>query len=161
MPSIWLLALQAAVSSSPSAQAEWAGETPPIEIRLRAPTLSMRGEAPIEVDLIGRGGSFAVSPFLQLTRGIAFEVMSDTGQPVAPAKPMAGSPPSPPLAKEDLITVSTKAPYRILTHESARTIFPRAGRFRVRARLYVFSFASKPIRYAQVVSETITVKVTE
>lgn len=161
MPLIYLLGLQAAVAWSPPAQADWAGEKPPVEVRLHAPTLSMRGEAPIEVDLIGTGDTFAVSPFLQPTRGIAFEVFSDAGQPVAPAEPMTGSPPPPPLERKNLVTVSTASPYRVLTHESARTIFPGAGRYKVRARVFLFSFPSEPVRYAQVVSDTITVNVTD
>jgi hypothetical protein len=161
MPLIWLLGLQAAVAWSPPAQATWVGEKPSIEVRLQAPTLSMRGEAPIEVDLIGKDGTFAVSPFLQPTRGIAFEVVSDDGQPVVPAQPMAGSPPPPPLKKEDLITVSAASPHRVLTHEIARSIFPGPGRYKLRAIVFLFSFLSEPVRYAQVVSNTISVNVTE
>lgn len=160
MPLIWLLGLQAAVAWSPPAQAAWIGEKPPIKVRLRAPTLSMRGEALIEVDLIGKDGPFAVSPLLQPTRGIAFEVISDAGRPVVSAEPMTGSPPPPPLKTEDLITVSAASPYRVLTHESARTIFPGPGRYRLRAKVFLFSFPSDPIRYAQVVSDTISVDVT-
>jgi hypothetical protein len=161
MPLFWLLGLQAAVSWSPAAQAAWAGEKPPIEVRLHAATFSMRGEAPIEVDLIAKDDTVAVSPFLQPTRGIAFEVISEAGQPVAPAEPMAGSPPPPPLMREGLIALSPKSPYRVLTHEKARTIFPGAGRYKVRARIFLFNFPSEPVRYAQVVSDAVTVNVTK
>jgi len=161
MPLLWLIGLQAAATWSPPAQAAWAGEKPPIEVRLHAATLSMRGDAPIEVDLIAKDNTFAVSPFLQPTRGIAFEVISEDGQPVAPAEPMAGSPPPPPLKIEELIAISVTSPYRVLTHESARTIFPGAGRYKVRARIFLFNFPSKPVRYAQLVSDTVTVNVTK
>ncbi len=161
MPLLWLIGLQAAATWSPPAQAAWAGEKPPIEVRLHAATLSMRGDAPIEVDLIAKDNNFAVSPFLQSTRGIAFEVISEDGQPVAPAEPMAGSPPPPPLKIEELIAISVTSPYRIFTHESARTTFPGAGRYKVRARVFLFNFPSKPVRYAQLVSDTVTVNVTK
>jgi hypothetical protein len=121
----------------------------------------MRGEAPIDVDLIATGDGVAVSPFLQPTRGIAFEVTSDAGQPVAAAKPMMGSPPPPPLETGQLVSVSKLSPYHIATHERTETIFPRPGRYRLRARVYVFSFPSEPVRYAQLLSDTITVDVTK
>ena len=161
MPLFWLLGLQAAVSWSPAAQAAWAGEKPPIEVRLHAATFSMRGEAPIEVDLIAKDDTVAVSPFLQPTRGIAFEVIAEDGRPVAPAEPMAGSPPPPPLDAKELTAVSVASPYRVLTHERAKTIFPGAGRYRVRARIFLFNFPSEPVHYAQLVSDTITVNVTK
>jgi hypothetical protein len=121
----------------------------------------MRGEAPIEVDLAAKDDTFAVSPFLQPTRGIAFEVISEDGQLVAPAEPMAGSPPPPPLETKELPAILLTSPYRVLTHESARTIFPGAGRYKVRARIFLFNYPSKPVRYAQAVSDTITVNVTK
>ena len=161
MPLLWLIGLQAAATWSPPAQAAWLGEKPPIEVRLHAPTLSMRGEAPIEVDITAKDDTFAVSPFLQPTRGIAFEVISEDGQPVAPAEPMAGSPPPPPLETKELTKISFASPYRVLTHESAKTIFPGAGRYKVRARIFLFNFPSEPVRYAEVVSDTITVSVTK
>jgi len=161
MPLLWLIGLQAAATWSPPAQAAWSGDKPPIEVRLHASTLSMRGEALIEVDLTAKDNTFAVSPFLQPTRGIAFEVISEDGQPVAPAEPMAGSPPPPPLETKELTKISVASPYRVLTHESAKTIFPGAGRYKVRARIFLFNFPSEPVRYAEVVSDTITVNVTK
>jgi len=157
----WLLSLEAAVGLSPPAQARWSGKTPPIEVRLHANTLSMRGEAPIEIDVVSKGAPFAVSPFLQLTNGIAFEVTSDVGQPVAPAVPIIGSPPPPPLEANELVSVSRNSPFHVATREKTKAIFPRPGRYKVRARLIFFSFPSKPVRYAQVLSDTITVDITD
>ncbi|MEJ8631420.1 hypothetical protein P0F65_19775 [Sphingomonas sp. I4] len=160
MPLFWLLGLQSALGWSPPAQAAWAGENPPIEVRLHAPTLSMRGEAPIEVVITAKAKGFAVSPFLQPARGIAFEVVTPTGQPVTAVVPMMGSPPPPPLKAEDLVTVSPTSPYRIATRERTNTIFPKAGQFKVKARIFLFDFPSEPVRYAQLVSDTIMVNVT-
>lgn len=88
----------------------------------------MRGEAPIEIDLVSKGAPFAVSPFLQVTNGIAFEVTSDIGQPVAPAVPIVGSPPSPPLEANELVSVSRSSPFHVATREKTRAIFPGAGK---------------------------------
>lgn len=155
-----LLALLAAAAWSPPAQAAWSGETPPIEVRVHAKTLSMRDKAPIEVDLLATGDGFAVSPFLQTTRGIAFEVTSGSGQPVLPAEPMVGSPPPPPLDAQQLVSVSQSSPYHVTTQERARTIFPGPGRYKITAHVFFFSFPSNPVRYAELISQPVTVDVT-
>lgn len=156
-----LLALLAAAAWSPPAQAAWSGETPHIEVRVRAKSLSMRDKAPIEVDLLATGDDFAVSPFLQATRGIAFEVTSDSGQPITPAEPMVGSPPPPPLDIQQLVSVSQSAPYHVTTQERARTIFPGPGRYNIKAHVFLFSFPSDPVRYAELISKPITIVVTK
>jgi hypothetical protein len=160
VPLLWLLGIQAATGWSPPAQAAWSGDTPPIEAHLHADTLSMHGTAPIEVDLVATGDGFAVSPFLQATRGIAFEVTSEAGQPVSSVAPMVISPPPPPLETEKLVQVSRASPFHVQTRESARTIFPGPGKYKVRARLFFLSYPSRPVRYAQIVSNTILVNVT-
>ena len=159
MSLFWLLSLQAAVGWSPPAQAAWSGKAPPVEVHLHAGTLSMRDKAPIEVELTTVSDGVAVSPFLQPTRGVAFEVTSDAGQPVSPAEPMIGSPPPPPLKTEQLVSVTKASPYRIQTSERTATIFPGPGKYKVRARVFFFSFPSDPVRYAQLLSDTITVNV--
>ncbi len=161
MPLFWLLSLEAAVGLSPPAQARWSGKTPPIEVRLHATTLSMRGEAPIGIDVVSKGAPFAVSPFLQVTNGIAFEVISDVGQPVAPVVPIVGSPPPPPLEASELVSVSRNSPFHIATRENTKAIFPGPGRYKIRARLIFSSFPSKPVRYAQILSNTVPVDVTD
>lgn len=155
-----LLALLAAAAWSPPAQAAWPGEMPHIEVRVRAKTLSMRDKAQIDVDLLATGEGFAVSPFLQTTRGIAFDVTLDSGQPATPAEPMVGSPPPPPLEVQQLVPVSQSTPYHVTTQERAGTIFPGPGRYKIKAHVFLFSFPSSPVRYAELISKPVSVVVT-
>ncbi|WP_294352678.1 hypothetical protein [uncultured Sphingomonas sp.] len=156
----FLLAAQAMAAWSPPAQAAWSGKEPPVKVRIHAGTATMRGKAPIALDLTATTNACSISPFLQPTRGIAFEVTSQNGTPVAPATPMVGSPPPPPLATGELVAVTAAKPYHVATDEDARSIFPGPGRYRVRAHIFLFTTPEEPVRYAQLVSDTITVNVT-
>lgn len=156
---IGLLGLQAAAGWTPPAQAAWSGDRPPVEVHLQAHPVSMRGKAEIDVDLVATGDGFAVSPFLQPTRGIAFEVTTLAGTPVSSAEPMIGSPPPPPLTPDQLIPVARAKTYHVVTAERASTIFPGPGSYKVRAHLRFFDFPSDPVHYASVVSDEITVDV--
>lgn len=156
---IALVGLQAAAGWNPPAQAAWSGDRPPVEVHLQAHPVSMRGKAEIDVDLVGTGDGFTVSPFLQPTRGIAFEVMTLAGIPVSSAEPMIGSPPPPPLAPDQLIPVPKAKTYHVVTAERATTLFPGPGRYKVRAQLHFFDFPSDPVNHATLASDTITVDV--
>ena len=161
MPLLWLLSLQVAAAWSPPARAIWMGEKPPVEVRLHAHAISMRSTAPIDVDLVAQEGAFfAVSPFLEPTRGIAFEVLSESGQLLPPAESMPLSTPPPVVKNEQLVAVSRSSPYRIATRERAATIFPGPGTYKLRARIYLFSSDLDRVRSAQLTSDTITIEVT-
>lgn len=161
MALIGLLGLQAAAAWTPPAQAAWSGDRPPVMVHLHAPPVSMRGKAAIDMDLVATGDGFAVSPFLQPTRGIAFEVTTVAGTPVSSAEPMMGSPPPPPLTTDQLVSVPRTKTYHVATSERARTIFPGPGSYKVTAHLRLFDFPADPVHYASVTSDTITVDVRE
>jgi hypothetical protein len=137
MASISVMLLQAAAAVwSPPAQAAWLDDQPPIKVVLHAGPISMRGIAPLEVDLVATGNGFSISPFLQTTRGIAFEVTKTDGEQVDAAEPMIGSPPPPPLQSSQLVAVTPTSSDRVMTKERARTIFPQPGSYRVKAHLF-------------------------
>jgi Ca2+-binding EF-hand superfamily protein len=145
----------------PPAQARWTGDAPPIRVMLQAGAASMRGDALLTVRLLATGDDVAVSPFLQATRGIGFDVTTITGQPVAPAEPMIGSPPPPPLAADQLTTIGRASPLRVDIHEKARMIFPAPGLYRISATVTLFDPDHIPARRTVAVSAPVTIKVTE
>jgi hypothetical protein len=161
MPLLWLIGLQAAAAWSPPAQAAWTGEAPPVEVTLQVGKLSMSQIAPIEVDLVARTDSFAVSPFLQATRGIAFEVTSVDGKPMHAREPMITSPPPPPLEAGRLVRVAGASPFRVVTRESARTMFPGPGTYVMKAVLFLTDWPASPTRRARLESAAVTVHVTK
>ncbi len=160
MAAISVMLLQAAAVWSPPAQAAWQDDQPPINVVLHAGPISMRGIASLEVDIVATGNGFSISPFLQTTRGIAFEVTRTDGKQVDAAEPMIGSPPPPPLQSSQLVAVTPTSSDRVITKERARTIFPQPGSYRVKAHLFLFNFPSQPVRRVELVSNAIDVTVT-
>lgn len=146
---------------SPPAQAVWTGSVAPIRVTLRASAASMSDDTSLSVDLLATGDGVAVSPFLQATRGVAFDVRTLSGAPVAPAEPMPGSPPPPLLTANQLTPVGRTDPFHVAIREKTRTIFPGPGLYRVSAIVSLFDPFSTPARYVRDVSAPVIVKVTQ
>lgn len=146
---------------SPPAQAVWPGPDAPVRVTLGTGAASMGGRISLSVDLLATGDGVAVSPFLQATRGIAFDVRTTSGEPVAAAEPMLGSPPPPPLMTDQLTPVGRATPFHVTIREKTRTIFSGPGLYRVCAIVSLFDPNSAPARYARAVSAPVTVRVTQ
>ncbi len=146
---------------SPPAQAVWPGTIAPVRVTLGAGAASMGGSTALSVDLLATGDGVAVSPFLQATRGIAFDVRTTSGEPVTAAEPMQGSPPPPPLTTDQLTPVGRTTPFHVAIREKTRTIFPGPGLYRVSAVISLFDPGSTPARYARAVSAPVTIRVTQ
>lgn len=61
---------------------------------------------------------------------------------------------------DQAIPVSKSSPYNVVTQERERAIFPRPQRYEVKAHVFLFSFLPNLVRYAELISDTITVDVT-
>lgn len=146
---------------SPPAQAVWPEPDAPVRVTLGTSAASMGGRIALSVSLLATGDGVAVSPFLQATRGIAFDVRTTSGEPVAAAEPMQGSPPPPPLTTNQLTAVGRAAPFHVTIREKTRTIFPGPGLYRVSAIVSLFDPDSTPARYAKAVSAPVTIRVTQ
>jgi len=146
---------------SPPAQAVWPGAVAPVRVTIGAGTASMSDDTSLSLDILATDDGVAVSPFLQATRGIALDVRTMSGEPVAAAEPMPGSPPPPPLGVDQLTALGRTTPFRIAIREKTRTIFPRAGLYRLSAVVSLFDPNSTPARYARVVSAPVTIRVTQ
>lgn len=146
---------------SPPAQAVWPGPDAPVRVTLGTGAASMGGRIALSVDLLATGDGVAVSPFLQATRGIAFDVRTTSGEPIEAAEPMPGSPPPPPLMPDQLTAVGRATPFHITIREKTRSIFPGPGLYRVSAIVSLFNPNLVPARYAKVVSAPVTIRVTQ
>ncbi|RMB55841.1 EF hand domain-containing protein [Sphingomonas sp. PP-CE-3A-406] len=151
---------QAGERWNPPAQATWSGSATPIKIALKAGAAPMSGMATFTVDLTATSDGLAISPFVQVTRGIVFLVRSSTGQFVEPAERMIGSPPPPPLAPGELTSIGGEAPFSVAIHEMTRTIFPGPGIYQVQAMVSLFDPSATPARYAKAISSPVTIKIT-
>ena len=145
---------------SPPAQAIWSGTTVPVRVTLTAGKAAMDGSVSLSVDLLATGDGVAISPFVQATRGIAFEVRTVTAELVAPIEPMPGSPPPPPLTPDQLTPIGRTTPFHVEIREKTRTIFPHGGLYRIRALVSLFDPYSIPARYVRTVSAPTTITVT-
>lgn len=154
--------IQAATAPwSPPIQAHWTGNGSSLEARIEAndrPIL-MRGETTLTVVLSSDDTDFRISPFITATRGIAFEVMDQDGKIVAPSEPIAISPPAPPLAESQLKVVASKTPLKIVVGERTINLFPKPGRYRVRAIISLMSIAGRASTYKQLRTNYVTVEV--
>jgi hypothetical protein len=89
----------------------------------------------------------------------AVRITSD-GILVSPVFPPAGSPPTPPITDTTYLTkVGHEQPMLVKLKENPRTIFPGAGRYRVRAIVSVFDWRHKPVRYEQFASPPVIIDV--
>lgn len=146
---------------SPPIQAHWAGDGSSLEARIEAndrPIL-MHGEATLTVILSSDDADFRISPFIAATRGIAFEVVDQEGKIVAPGEPIAISPAAPPLAESQLKVVASRTPLKIGIGERAINLFPKPGRYRIRAIISLISIAGRTSTYKQLRTNYVTVEV--
>lgn len=149
----------AATSWSPPAQAVWSGTALPVEVRVSSPMLSMSDNARIDVELVAQADEFAISPFVQATRGIALKVETLSGQPVDPAIPMPISPPPPPLEPYQLTRVAKGSSFLVHIREPTSTVFPGPGDYRMTVVLFLMDVGSQPSRRLIVESAATTVHV--
>lgn len=154
--------LQAAVLPwSPPAQAVWPKEDMAIEANLLADDghVSLEAETKMTLILSTRQSDFLISPFLAATRGVAFEVLNEKGEIVAPQEPIAISPPAPPMTTDKLTRVGKAAPLKIDIVERSVNIFPQPGRYRVRAIVRLMNSSMSPAIYEQVRTNYVNVVV--
>jgi len=146
---------------SPPVQAQWVDDGSGISARIEADRkpILMHGETRFAVILSSKNGGFRVSPFLAATRGIAFEVTDRSGEMVAPREPIPISPPPPPLAESQLRVVTSNTPLRAGIGERAVHLFPKPGRYRVRAIITLMSIAGPVAKYKQLRTNYVTVDV--
>lgn len=158
-----LLAQAAHVPWSPPAQAAWDGDGSQITARI-GPTgepISIVGDIALTVTLSSHKSKLRVSPLIAATRGIAFEVVDQSGRSVAPREPMAISPPEPPFDESKLIAVTASTPMNIDISERAANVFPRPGRYRVRAIVSLMNIKSAPVAYKKLRTNYMTVTVSD
>lgn len=101
-----------------------------------------------------------ISPFLAATRGVAFEIVNDNGEVVAPRKPMGISPPAPPLTRDKLTRVDPATTLKVNIVERTETIFPQAGHYRVKAIIRLMNLAGRTATYQQVRTNYVDLNVT-
>ncbi len=155
-----MLAQVATAAWAPPVQAQWAGDGSTINARMASddkPVL-MNGSATLTVILSSNDGKLRVSPFLAATRGIAFEVVDQNGKMVAPREPIAISPPEPPLDEKKLTVVTPNAPLKIKIDERATNVFPKPGRYRIRAIISLMSVAG-PTTYRQLRTNYVAIEI--
>jgi len=157
---VLVMLAQVATAWAPPVQAQWAGEGSTINARMASDDkpVSMNGLAALTVILSSNDGKLRVSPFIAATRGIAFEVVDQNGKLVAPLEPIAISPPAPPLDEGKLTVVTPNAPLEIKIDERITNVFPKPGRYRIRAVINLINFAD-PTMYRQLRTNYVMVEV--
>lgn len=118
-----------------------------------------KGSESIPRELLVQILEFAISPFVQETRGIALKVETLSGQPVDPAIPMPISPPPPPLEPYQLTRVAKGSSFLVHIREPTSTVFPGPGDYRMTVVLFLMDVGSQPSRRLIVESAATTVHV--
>ena len=147
---------------SPPAQGAWHGTASPgLDVRLSSPTetVAMDGTVPLTVTLSSSKDSIGVSPMINVTRGIAYEVSDFRGRIVAPKEPIAISPPAPPLGVDRLTMVKRGSPFVVAAGARAINLFPAPGRYRIRAVIYLMDVEGLPTRRADLRSNELVIDV--
>jgi hypothetical protein len=154
-----LMLIAASTALWPPAQADWpVGKKMKLAVVLE-PRSNKQGIAE-DFDAAVRITSVGIDPAMSFTRGISLQVSTIDGIPVSPVFPPAGSPPTPPITDTTYLTkVGHEQPMLVKLKENPRTIFPGAGRYRVRAIVSVFDWRHKPVRYEQFTSPSVIIDV--
>jgi len=157
-----LMLIAASTALWPSAQADWpVGKKMKLAVVLE-PRSNKQGigedfDAAVRITSIDKVG---LDPAMSFTRGISLHVSTIDEIPVSPVFPPAGSPPTPPITDTTYLTkVGHEKPMFVKLKENPRTIFPGAGRYRVRAIVSVFDWRHKPVRYEQFTSPSVIIDV--
>ncbi|MFL0588503.1 hypothetical protein ACH0BU_18020 [Sphingomonas olei] len=148
---------------SPSAQGVWRGTASPdlnVSLSSAAATVAMDSSVPLKVALSSSQNAVSVSPMLNVTRGIAYEVRGANGHLVAPKEPIAISPPAPPVGLNGLKMIRSGSPLVAPTAVRAINLFPGPGRYRVRAVIFLMDIEERPARYAKLLSNEVVIDVT-
>jgi hypothetical protein len=158
-----LLAQTATSVWSPPVQAQWAADGSSIKVRIVSSDkpIPLHGATAVTVFLSSDDESLRVSPFMKVTRGIAFEVIDQSGKMVAPREPIAISPPAPPLSRSKLVAATPNNPLKVEIGERASNLFPKAGRYRIRAVVSLMNVAAVPAISKQVRSNYVAIEVTD
>jgi hypothetical protein len=148
---------------SPPVQAQWAADGSSIKARVVSSDkpIALHGATAVTVFLSSDDGSLRVSPFIKVTRGIAFEVIDQSGKMVAPREPIAISPPAPPLSRSKLVAATPSNPLKVEIGERASNLFPKAGRYRIRAVVSLMDVAAVPVIFKKVRSNYVVVEVAD
>jgi len=159
----FVLAMLAQVATgawAPPVQAQWGGDGSTVNAHMASDDkpVSINGLAALTLILSSNDGKFRVSPFLAATRGMAFEVVDQNGNIVAPREPIAMSPPAPPLDEEKLTVVTPNTPLKIKIDERANNLFPKPGRYRIQAIISLMSIAG-PTTYRQLRTNYVVIEV--
>ena len=157
-----LMLIAASTALWPPAQADWpVGKKLKLAVVLK-PRSNKQGiaedfDASVRITSVDNVG---IDPAMSFTRGISLQVSTIDGIPVSPVFPPAGSPPTPPITDTTYLTkVGHEQPMLVKLKENPRTIFPGAGRYRVRAIVSVFDWRHKPVRYEQFTSPPVIIDV--
>lgn len=153
----------AAAAWSPSAQGAWRGSASPdldVGLSSAATTVAMGSTVPLKVRLASSRNAVSVSPMLNVTRGIAYEVRGVDGRLVAPREPIAISPPTPPVGLDGLMTIRPDGPFVAVAGARAINLFPGPGRYRVRAVIFLMDIEERPTRRAKLISNELVIDVT-
>jgi hypothetical protein len=159
-----LMLIASSTALWPPAQADWpVGKKIKLAVVLEArsnrQSIADDFDASVRISSIDNVG---IDPGITFTRGISLQVSAIDGIPVSPVFPPAGSPPSPPIIDTNNLTmVGHEQPMLVTLKESSRTIFPGAGRYRVRAIVSVFDWRHKPMRYEQFTSPPILIDISD
>ncbi|QNE32037.1 hypothetical protein F1C10_08850 [Sphingomonas sp. NBWT7] len=148
---------------SPPVQAEWRGDGSAINAHIvsNGKQIPMDGVTALTVLLSSDDGSLRVSPFIAATRGIAFEVIDQSGKMVAPREPIAISPPAPPIDRSKLTAATVDRPLKVTIGERASNLFPKPGKYRVRAIIRLLSVAVAPATYKHLRTNYVVVEVAD
>lgn len=164
MSFILAMLFQAATAPwGPPVQAQWEGDGSDIKARIvtHDRPISMTGVTTFTVVLSSDDHKLRVSPFITATRGIAFEVIDQTGRAAAPREPIAISPPAPPLDDSKLTAVTPGTPLMINIGAPTLNVFPRSGKYQIRSIVSLMDVKTKPTKYKQIRSNYLTIWVFE
>ena len=137
--------ISAAATVSRAAGAASDGARLTVRLNDPCPLSLMNGSTDWRVLVGVTAGVRSVPRFVNVTRGLALQVRAPSGEPVAPAEPPPNSPPPPPPSADTAdveVPIGPGSPMSVSVREATRWVFPRPGRYLVRATLSLDSPAA-------------------